>query len=177
MLVRPYCPHTDGPLHRFRPRRKNPRTVTIPERVSPHVKLVFSEMRRQLRTYDDLEAASGVRRASIKAWRHKNRPGLESLEAVLGALGWHLVAVPAHVEHLPPSVAAKLAETAALAKVEMGEVWSAAVQIAARQLAASEDGPRILAELDAEREAALANRSPRHAANDNTSRRRRKTAA
>jgi hypothetical protein len=176
-MLRPYDPREDGPLYRFRPRRKNNRVVSIPARVAPHVRLVFSEMARQVRSYDDLEAASGIRRASVKAWRHKNRPGLESLEAVLGALGWHFVAVPAHIEHLPPSVAAKLAEVSALAKVEMGEVWTSAVLIAARQLAASEDGPRILAELAADREAALANRSNRRAANSNAPPRRRKSAA
>ncbi|MDR6302540.1 hypothetical protein GGQ85_000211 [Nitrobacter vulgaris] len=95
----------------------------------------------------------------------KNRPSLESLEAVLNALGWHFIAVPAHVEMLPPSVAAKAAELAALAKVELGEVWSAAVQIAALQLASTAEGERILATLDAEREAA----------NDNSPRRRRKS--
>jgi uncharacterized protein YerC len=42
------------------------RTVTVPKRVSPHVKLVFAEMARQQRTYDEVEAASGVRRPTIK---------------------------------------------------------------------------------------------------------------
>jgi hypothetical protein len=149
------------------------RTVTVPERVSPHVRLVFEEMARQLRTYDDVEAASGFRRASIKAWRHKNRPGLESLEAVLNCLGWHFIAVPAHVEMLPPNVAAKVAELAALAKIELGGVWSAAVQVAALQLASTAEGERILAELDAEcaalHDANVKRRYRRHnsAANDN----------
>jgi hypothetical protein len=151
------------------------RTVTVPERVSPHVRLVFEEMARQLRSYDDVETASGFRRASIKAWRHKNRPGLESLEAVLNCLGWHFIAVPAHIEMLPPNVAAKAAELAALAKIELGEGWSAAVQIAAFQFASTAEGERILAELDAERKA-------RRAANDNVKHRdnaprRRGTAA
>jgi hypothetical protein len=130
------------------------RTVTMPDRgVGPHVRLVFGELSRQQRTYDELEAASGVRRPTVKAWRSKNYPGLDSLEAVLNALGWHFLAVPAHVEMLPPSVAAKAAELAALAQMEMGEVWSAAVQIAALQLASTAEGQRILAAIDAEREA------------------------
>ncbi|MGB3042319.1 MAG: hypothetical protein WBB98_03945 [Xanthobacteraceae bacterium] len=83
-----YDPRNDGPLYRYRPRRKNMRTVTTPERVSPHVKLVFNTMARSRISYDDLEAASGIRRASIKAWRRKNAPGLESLTAVLNAMGW-----------------------------------------------------------------------------------------
>ncbi|MHC2278886.1 hypothetical protein ACVME8_005497 [Bradyrhizobium diazoefficiens] len=67
--------------------RANRRTVTMPERVGPHVKLVFAEMARLRVTYDETEEGSGVRRASIKAWRRKNKPGLESLEAVLGSWG------------------------------------------------------------------------------------------
>lgn len=101
---RPYDPREDGPLHRYTNRRPGyRRAVTMPERgVCPHVRLVFAEMARQRRTYDEVEAASGFRRASIKAWRSKNYPGLDSLEAVLNSLGFHLVAVPAHVEMLPP---------------------------------------------------------------------------
>jgi hypothetical protein len=131
-------------------------------------------MMRQQRTYDEVETASGVRRPTVKQWRRKNAPSLDSLEAVLNSLGFHLVAVPAHVEM--PSVAAKAAELAALAKIELGEVWSAAVQIAALQLASTSEGERILAELDAEREAARASKSSRtrsrktKPANDNVKR-------
>ncbi|GEC16495.1 hypothetical protein NWI01_23870 [Nitrobacter winogradskyi] len=159
---RPYDFREDGPLYRFINRRPGyRRTVTMPERgVGPHVRLVFAEMMRQQRTYDEVESASGFRRASLKGWRNKNAPGLDSLEAVLNSLGFHLIAVPAHVEMLPPSVAAKAAELAALAKIELGEVWSAAVQIAALQLASTAEGERILAELDAER--AAANDNKRH---------------
>jgi hypothetical protein len=162
---RPYNLHEDGPLYRFKPRRKNMRTVTMPKGVSPHVRLVFGEMARQQRTYDDIEAASSVRRATQKQWRRKNRPSLESLEAVLNSLGWCFIAVPAHAEALPPNVASKIAEVAALAKMELGEVFSAAVQIAALQFGSTAEGQRILAELDAERAAA----------NDNNPRYRRKS--
>jgi hypothetical protein len=159
---RPYDPREDRPLYRYKNLRPGyRRTVTMPERgVGPHVRLVFAELARQHRTYDELEAASGVRRPTVKQWRRKNAPSLDSLEAVLNALGWHFIAVPAHVEMLPPTVAAKAAEVAALAKMDLGEVWGAAVQIAALQLASTAEGERILAELDAERAA-------RHAANDN----------
>jgi hypothetical protein len=70
---------------------------------------------------------------------------------------------------LPSNVASKVAEVAALAQMEMSGVWAAAVQIAALQLASTAEGERILAEIDAEREAL-------HAANDNVKRRRRKPA-
>jgi hypothetical protein len=83
------------------------RTVTMPERVSPHVKLVFSEMARLQITYDQVEAASGVRGPTVKQWRKKNRPSLESLESVLSVLGWALSPVPA-LETLPPELAGEL---------------------------------------------------------------------
>jgi hypothetical protein len=56
------------------------RTVTMPDRVSPHVKLVFAEMARQLARYQDIEDVSGVKRPTLKMWRRKNRPSLENLE-------------------------------------------------------------------------------------------------
>lgn len=83
------------------------RTVTIPERVSPHVKLVFAEMARLHVSYNEVEEGSGVRRASVKAWRNKNKPGLESLESVLGFLGWGYVPVPA-LQTLSPELAGEL---------------------------------------------------------------------
>jgi hypothetical protein len=160
----------DGPLYRYTPRPGYRRTVTVPSGVGPHVRLVFSEMARTRRTYDEVEAASGIRRPTVKAWRHKNAPGLESLESVLNCLGFHFIAVPAHVEVLPPTVAAKVAEVAALAQKQMGEVFSAAVQIAARQLVASEESARILAEIDAARQTPKSNsrrRKRKPPANDN----------
>jgi hypothetical protein len=171
MFRREYDPHRDGPLYRFVCRRKNLRGVTVPERVGPHVKLAFAEMRRQLRTYDEVEAASGVRRPTVKQWRKKNAPGLESLTAVLNCLGWAFVAVPVCVEPLPAKLASKIAEVGATARMEMGDVWSAAVLSAARQLIACEGSARILAEIDAER-AALPEpryrpRKPKVASNDN----------
>ncbi|WP_193227886.1 hypothetical protein [Aureimonas psammosilenae] len=75
-------------------KRKRRTGVTIPERVSPHVKLAFSEMQRQNCTYDDVQDGSGVLRCTLKAWRHKNRPSLESLEAVLGFLNFDFVPIP-----------------------------------------------------------------------------------
>ncbi|WP_204165291.1 hypothetical protein [Methylobacterium radiodurans] len=73
------------------PRRRRPSTVTVPEGVSPHVKLLFAEMRQLNVTYDEVEEGSRVRRAALKAWRHKNRPNLGSIEAALGFVGWDFV--------------------------------------------------------------------------------------
>lgn len=77
------------------PRRSR---VTIPQRCHPLSKLVFAEMQRQRVTYDELEYRSGVLRSTFKAWRTNNRPGLDTIEAALGVLGYNVLPVPkAHV--------------------------------------------------------------------------------
>ena len=86
--------------------------ITVPDRVGPHVKLLFTEMRRQNITYDEVEIGSGVRRAALKAWRHKNRPNLDSIEAALGFLGWDFVPVP-RAKVLPPEIVEELRDVAA----------------------------------------------------------------
>ncbi len=108
--------------------RANRRTVTMPDRVGPHVKLVFAEMARLRVTYDETEEGSGVRRASIKAWRRKNKPGLESLEAVLGWLGWDFVAVP-RAKTLPDEVRAELQPIADKLGLSMPQTVLALVEI------------------------------------------------
>ena len=108
--------------------RANRRTVTMPDRVGPHVKLVFAEMARLRVTYDETEAGSGVRRASIKAWRRKNKPGLESLEAVLGFLGWDFVAVP-RAKVLPEQVRAELQPIADKLGLTMPQTVTALIEI------------------------------------------------
>lgn len=85
------------------PRPPRPSKITIPDRCDPRAKVVFAEMRRQSVTYDELEHRSGVLRSTFKAWRTNNKPGLDTLEAALGALGWALLPVPA-VSELPESV-------------------------------------------------------------------------
>lgn len=108
--------------------RANRRTVTMPDRVGPHVKLVFAEMARLRFTYDQTEEGSGVRRASIKAWRRKNKPGLESLEAVLGFLGWDFVAVP-RAKALPEEVRAELQPVADKLGLTMPQTITALIEI------------------------------------------------
>lgn len=81
--------------------------ITIPERINPLAKCVFAEMKRQRVTYDELEWRSGVLRSTFKAWRTHNRPGLESIEAALGALGFQLVVAPS-ASALPPALRADL---------------------------------------------------------------------
>lgn len=64
-------------------------------------------MARQRVTYDCLEYYSGVLRSTFKAWRTSNKPGLDTIEAALGALGWNVLPVP-KAETLPPELRADL---------------------------------------------------------------------
>jgi hypothetical protein len=147
-----------------RKRRRNPRTVTMPERVGPYVKLVFAEMARQRVTYDSLEERSGVRRATLKAWRRKNRPGLESVEAALATLGFGFVPVPA-LEALPPELAGELTALALKLRMNIPQTWAALIDIGVDQ--------KLLRMRSDERAAALAEHDSRLArvhANDNTPR-------
>ncbi len=75
-------------------RPRQPSKITIPEHCHPLAKAIFAEMKRQGVTYDELEHRSGVLRSTFKAWRTNNRPGLDTIEAALGSLGWHVLAVP-----------------------------------------------------------------------------------
>lgn len=163
---------SDGPLHQ-QPVVQRRRTVTVPPRAGAHVKLVFSEMSRQHRTYDSIEVASGCTRASIKAWRRRNSPGLASLESVLNALGWDLTPVPA-IHVLPEEVAAGLAACAAKMKASMPETFAALITIVARQMLEREGAAAIIAEHDRERAAyRLAPcATTRRVANDNAPRNR-----
>jgi hypothetical protein len=160
----------DGPLYRQPGRHQTKRLATVPERANAHARLFFSILRQQGRIYDDVAEASGTTRACMKAWRVRTTPSLTAIEACFGALGWFFSPQPAHIETLPPAVASKVAEVAATAAREMPEVWAAAVELAARQLIASEGSARILAEIDAKRDVLRLKRRRRSPANDNTPR-------
>ncbi|MBB1089804.1 hypothetical protein HUU61_00730 [Rhodopseudomonas palustris] len=140
---------SNGPLHLWKPQRRySRRTVTIPDGVSPHVKLVFSEMSRQGRRYQDIETASGVQRPTVKAWRAKNEPSLPSVTAVLNVLGFDLIPVPA-AEVIPTGAAADLAALSSKLGKDMTETWSAVVSFAAAQHLAREAAAQKLATIDA----------------------------
>lgn len=148
-------------------RRKNPRTVTMPDRVGPHVKLVFAEMARQKLRYLDVAERSGVQHATLKAWRKKNRPGLESVEAVLATLGFGLVPVAA-LEALNPALAGELAALALKMRMDIPQTWAALIDIGVEQ--------KLLRMRADERAAILAEHEARLAripANDNQKRRRK----
>jgi transcriptional regulator with XRE-family HTH domain len=149
-----------------RKRRKNPRTVTMPDHVGPHVKLVFAEMARQRMTYDSLEERSGVRRATTKAWRRKNRPGLESLEAALATLGFGLVPVAA-LEALPAELAGELTALALKLRMNIPLTWAALIGIGVEQ--------KLLRMRADERAAVLADHDTRRLRHDNDNTPHRRT--
>jgi len=108
---------------------RRPSRVTVPERANPFAKLVFAEMRRQNVSYDELEMRSGVLASTYKAWRCENSPGLASIEATLGALGWTLVPTP-RLDTLPEHVREALAEIGEHFRSDE-EAFGAALQAAA----------------------------------------------
>lgn len=81
--------------------------ITIPERCNPYARLVFALMKQQAVTYQELEFRSGVLTCSIKQWRKDNSPGLASIEAALGALGWWFVPTPQE-DKIPDHIRAKI---------------------------------------------------------------------
>ncbi len=105
------------------------RRVSIPLHTGPHVRLVFAEIARQAYTYDEIEERSGVLRATMKAWRHRNTPGLANPEAVLGVLGWDLVPIPRDrvVDH---DIIAELTPVADRLGSSLGDALQFATEIA-----------------------------------------------
>jgi hypothetical protein len=86
--------------------------ITIPQRAHPLAKAVFAEMKRQRVSYLELEMRAGVLVSTFKAWRKNNCPGIPTVDAALGALGWHLLPVP-KAETLPEQLRADLEAVAA----------------------------------------------------------------
>jgi hypothetical protein len=93
-------------------KHSHPSRVTIPAHAHPLAKVLFSEMARQRVTYAEIEHCSGVLAATFKAWRVHSQPGLNTIEAALGALGWAVLPVP-RMEHLPPKIQVGLEALAA----------------------------------------------------------------
>ncbi|WP_334374546.1 hypothetical protein [Bradyrhizobium sp. AZCC 1719] len=109
-------------------------------------------------TYDSLEERSGVRRASVKAWRKKNRPGLESVEAVLATLGFGFCPVPS-LEALPAELAGELTALALKLRLNIPQTWAALIDIGIAQ--------RLISMRADERAAVLAEHDTRRLRHDN----------
>lgn len=140
-------------MSRFR-HPANRRTVTMPDRVGPHVRLVFSEMARLRVTYEELDEISGVNRPTIKQWRRKTKnPSLESLEAVLNALGWGFTPTPA-LETMPPHLAGAMTELALQMQRDIPTTWAILLDWTARQQVQAIAADQRLAEITRRREAA-----------------------
>ena len=82
--------------------------ITVPARCHPLAKVCFAEMNRLGVTYEEMEWKSGVLRSTWKSWRTNNRPGLDTVEAVLGVLGYSVLPVPTDLKMLPPELRADL---------------------------------------------------------------------
>ena len=108
-----------------------PSRVTVPARCHSAAAIVFAEMKRQGVTYDELSHYSGVLVSTMKAWRTNNRPGLETLEATLGHLGWDFLPVP-RPEHLPPRLVEELDAMAERWGPQLGELRPMLIAAAAR---------------------------------------------
>lgn len=92
------------------------------------MKLVFEQMKLRNITYADVERGSSIKRTAIKAWRHKNAPGLESIESVLGFLGYDFLPVP-RVRILPPTIQAELASISERHGIDIQTVAQALIEV------------------------------------------------
>lgn len=86
-----------------------PSRITIPPRAHPLVRLAYLLMKNTATTYSECEWRSGVLMQTLKSWRSEKRPGIASIEAVLGVWGWRLLPCPP-LEDVPAHVMQKLEE-------------------------------------------------------------------
>ena len=117
-------------------RRKS--TIQIPRHANPFARILFEEMSRQAITYDELAERSGVLRATAKAWRSKNAPGLAPLAACLAVVGMTFVAVP-NVERLDPDLRRDLERLAELHGAKVDHLVAHLIETSALSEAISED--------------------------------------
>lgn len=111
---------------------RNRRSVTVPPTAMPLVKLFFTVMSQQGVKYWEVEEATSVQRATMKAWRKKNQPGISTLTAAFNYLGWDLVPTP-RLEALTPQLAADLVAIARRAELDIPSVWNEALNTAIEQ--------------------------------------------
>ena len=66
------------------------RRLTMPTKAHPLVRRLFQEMNRQQLGVLDLSERSGVNKNTLKDWRTRTVPTIDSLEACFGVLGLEL---------------------------------------------------------------------------------------
>lgn len=81
--------------------------ITVPTRALPVVRALYARMRDVGMTYDQLQAKSGVKRSTSKAWRRHNSVTPGNLQATLRAVGLLAIPVPCAAV-LPPDILAEL---------------------------------------------------------------------
>jgi hypothetical protein len=124
------------------PAPKKPSRVTVPPRAHPLARLVFAEMQRQGVTYEELSFRSNVLPHTFKAWRTDNTPGLSTIEACLGSLGWALVPVP-RFEEVPENVRAGARALAAEWQNENRVLAEILATVCTKPIIVNTDGPVV----------------------------------
>ncbi|MFP5078257.1 hypothetical protein ACLE20_13195 [Rhizobium sp. YIM 134829] len=66
------------------------RRLSIPSRAHPLVKRLFEEMNRQQLGVFDMADRVGINASTIKAWRVRTNPTIDSLQACFNVLGLEL---------------------------------------------------------------------------------------
>lgn len=64
--------------------------LILPKHAHPLVRRLILELNRQGTTMQELAERSGVHLRTIQAWRHKNLPKVDLLEACFNTLGYRL---------------------------------------------------------------------------------------
>ena len=154
------------PIKVERSKRANRRTATVPSGVEPVVRLIFAEIARQGIRYEDVENFSGVRRATVKSYRRKNRPGWESVQSLLSVLGFGFVPTPA-IQTLPPHLMGEITALSSKLAKDVPATFAALIDIGVEQKLLRMDAAERRAIVEAH-DAALHPRRSRKPANDNT---------
>lgn len=64
--------------------------LVVPKHAHPFVRMLIRELNRKDMTMHELADESGVHVRTIQAWRHKNLPKIDLLEACFNVLGMRL---------------------------------------------------------------------------------------
>jgi hypothetical protein len=125
-----------------KPVAKKPSRITVPRHAHPLVKVLYAEMQRQGVTYEELGHRSGVLPQTFKAWRGSNTPGLATMEACLGSVGWALVPVP-RIDEVPENVRAGVRALAAEWRDENAVLNELLATVCSRPIIVNTEGPIV----------------------------------